>query len=89
MLRLASLVKTAIRLNHKGYETTPPMRYFSVTQDICLFLILAGTCLSYPTYVLFNLKNLAPREVETLNPKLQADLDRRVAERERKMYFPE
>ncbi|KAE9416637.1 hypothetical protein Angca_000921, partial [Angiostrongylus cantonensis] len=49
------------RALHKGVESTPPMRYTSNAECIGLYLLIAVTFLSYPSYVLVNLDNMRPK----------------------------
>uniref|UniRef100_A0AC34RM87 Uncharacterized protein n=1 Tax=Panagrolaimus sp. JU765 TaxID=591449 RepID=A0AC34RM87_9BILA len=64
---------------HKGFDSTPPMRFTPVPQRIALYLAFATACLSYPTYVLLNLNNLRPRNEYHLGDHALAEKERRLA----------
>uniref|UniRef100_A0AC34RL88 Uncharacterized protein n=1 Tax=Panagrolaimus sp. JU765 TaxID=591449 RepID=A0AC34RL88_9BILA len=64
---------------HKGFDSTPPMRFIAVPQRIGLYFTLAIAFLSYPTYVICNLDNLRPRVENNLGEGALAEKERRLA----------
>ncbi|KJH41937.1 hypothetical protein DICVIV_12087 [Dictyocaulus viviparus] len=75
ILSLRHHVPLMRRAMHKGFESTPPMRFTSMTENVVLYLLIAGTFLSYPSYVLANLDNIRPKPQTALNPKVQAQIE--------------
>ncbi|VDL83025.1 unnamed protein product [Nippostrongylus brasiliensis] len=72
LTRQAPLLRRAL---HKGVDSTPPLRFTSVTERISLFLLISVSFLSYPTYVLLNLDNLRPKPENSLSPEAQEQLE--------------
>uniref|UniRef100_A0A1I7YV30 Uncharacterized protein n=1 Tax=Steinernema glaseri TaxID=37863 RepID=A0A1I7YV30_9BILA len=66
---------------HKGVDSTPPMRFMSIPEKLGLYFFIAGTCLSYPTYVMLNLDNLRPRGDNELAPHVVEEMEARRAAR--------
>ncbi|TMS38222.1 hypothetical protein L596_004992 [Steinernema carpocapsae] len=66
---------------HKGVDSTPPMRFVSLTKKVVLYFFVAGTCLSYPTYVMLNMNNLRPLADNELAPEVVAQMEERRAAR--------
>uniref|UniRef100_A0A0N4ZZ23 Cytochrome c oxidase polypeptide VIIc n=1 Tax=Parastrongyloides trichosuri TaxID=131310 RepID=A0A0N4ZZ23_PARTI len=80
-----SSVSSVLKRNiHKGSYSTPPMRFTPYSQKIAFLLFIFGTCLSYPTYVCYNLDNLRPRHDIGLSPTAAAELEKRKAARQNK-----
>ncbi|PAV61956.1 hypothetical protein WR25_15077 [Diploscapter pachys] len=79
MARTAPMARRAV---HKGIEGTPPLRHSSSAEKVALYLLIAGTFLSYPTWVLLRLDDLRPRADNNLSEETQAELDRRQAAKE-------
>ncbi|KHN72845.1 hypothetical protein Tcan_03903 [Toxocara canis] len=77
----AIIMRMPSRFVHKGVECTPPMRYLSVSQRVGMYLFISAVCLSYPTYVLLSLDRIRPRADNSLNPEVQAEIERREAAR--------
>ncbi|KAK5986620.1 hypothetical protein GCK32_009242 [Trichostrongylus colubriformis] len=72
LYRQAPLMRRAL---HKGVDSTPPLRYTSVPERVSLFLLIAVSFLSYPTYVLLNLNNLRPKPDNSLSPEVQEQIN--------------
>ncbi|CAD6198077.1 unnamed protein product [Caenorhabditis auriculariae] len=81
LLTLAKNPAVFRRAIHKGVDSTPPLRYTSITEKIGLYGFIAFAFLSYPTYVLLRLDQLRPRTDAALAPEVQEEIDARVAAR--------
>jgi hypothetical protein len=82
----AKAFRAPIRQFHRGPSAAPPMRWMGVPvgfvkkamtslvfqEKIGIYLIIAFTFLSYPTYVLLNLDNIRPRPDNSLSEEAQA-----------------
>ncbi|PIO76923.1 hypothetical protein TELCIR_00973 [Teladorsagia circumcincta] len=75
ILSLCRQVPLMRRALHKGVDSTPPLRFTSVTERVSLFLLITVTFLSYPTYVLLNLDKLRPKPDNALSPEVQEQID--------------
>ncbi|CAI2351390.1 unnamed protein product [Caenorhabditis sp. 36 PRJEB53466] len=81
ILSLAKNQQFIRRSLHKGVDSTPPLRFTSISEKIALYGFICVAFLGYPTSVLFRLDSLRPRPDNALAPEVQEEIDARVAAR--------
>ncbi|CCD70233.1 Cytochrome c oxidase polypeptide VIIc [Caenorhabditis elegans] len=81
VLSLARSQHVIRRSLHKGVDSTPPLRFTSVSEKVALYGLICVAFMAYPTSVLFRLDSLRPRPDNALSPEVQEEIDARVAAR--------